>query len=194
MGLDTVELLTAIETYFNISITNKDAEQITTVDSMASAVAKYLDIVNADSVLYSKVLESFCHSIGGNINLLPKQNIADYLSIEDAEKWQQIEQAMGLQLPRPCVPRKYSNKIGDMLLNLFVNMVKSPSYNWQSITVRQFITAVCANNYQKLLQPNAITTTYEIYIALVGITAHHAGVDYYEISPNKWFTSDLGMD
>lgn len=194
MGLDTVELLTAVETYFNIRITNKDAEQITTVDSMASTVAKYLGIANADNALHSKVLHSFCNTIGDNINLLPKQNIADYLPIDDTEKWQQIEQAMGLQLPRPSVQRKYSNKIGDRLLSLLGSIAIPPSYNWQSITVAQCITAVCANNYQKLLQPNAITTTYEIYIAVVGITAHHAGVDYYEISPDKWFTIDLGMD
>lgn len=194
MGLDTIELLTAVETYFNINISNKDAEQITTVESMTNTVAKYLGITNGDSAIHSTVLNRFCQSIGGNINLLPQQNIADYLPIENTEKWQKIEQAMGLQLPRPTVARKYSNKIGDRLLHLLGNMAVPPSYQWESITVAQFITAVCANNYQQLLQPSAITTTYEIYIAVVGITAHHAGVDYYEISPDKGFTSDLGMD
>lgn len=194
MGLDTVALLTAVETYFNINITNKDAEQITTVDSMANTVAKYLGITNGDSALYTKVLDIFCHCIGGNINLLPQQNVVDYLPFEDVVKWQQIEQAMGLQLPRPTVARKYGNKIGDRLLSLLNRHTLLPNYDWQSITVAQFITAVCAHNYQQLLKPNGITTTYEIYAAVVAITAHHTGVDYYEISPDKWFTSDLGMD
>ena len=67
-------------------------------------------------------------------------------------------------------------------------------YDWHSVTVGEFVAAVCAKNYEKLLDRKNIKSVFDIYIAVVGITVDKTGVDYFEISPEKSFTSDLGID
>ena len=68
------------------------------------------------------------------------------------------------------------------------------NYDWNSISVERFIDAVCAANYKSLVNQDAISSKYEIYIAVMGITAEKIGIDYFEILPEKSFTSDLGVD
>jgi hypothetical protein len=70
----------------------------------------------------------------------------------------------------------------------------TPSYEWETLTVEQFVSAICANNYLELIDRNNIRSKYEIYIAVTGITVDKIGVDYFEIGPDKSFTSDLGID
>ena len=67
-------------------------------------------------------------------------------------------------------------------------------YNWSSITFDQFVTAICANNYEELIDKKQIKELYEIYIIVIAITVDKIGVDYYEITPDKSFTTDLGVD
>lgn len=51
-----------------------------------------------------------------------------------------------------------------------------------------------ASNYQTLIDKNNIKTEYEVYVIIMGITVAKIGLDYYEITPDKSFTSDFGID
>lgn len=64
--------------------------------------------------------------------------------------------------------------------------------DWEAID--QFKTVQCAANYQTLIDKNNIKSKYEVYVIIMGITAAKTGVDYYEITPDKSFTSDFGID
>jgi hypothetical protein len=67
-------------------------------------------------------------------------------------------------------------------------------YDWLSINGEQFVAAICAKNCDELINREHIKSTYEIYIAVTSITVNKIGVDYYEIAPEKSFTTDLGID
>lgn len=189
MGMDSVELVMMVEDYFAIRIANRDAEKISTVQDMADVVANHLQVTSNNMQLHINLLAKLRSYINVEIGL--QDLIANYLPNNDDGKWQILEQQLGLTIPKPEVARKYSSKLRNKLQKLLSWI---PDYDWQAITVAQFITAICACNYQVLIKPTAIQNHYEIYVAIVGITVDKIGVDYYEISPDKSFTSDLGVD
>lgn len=190
MGLDSVELLMMVEDYFGIRISNTEAEKIYTVQDMTDVVAKYKNINSNNMMLRTTLLTQLSNCTNKALEL--DDLIAKYLP-NDASKWQALEQQMDLNIPKPYMPKQYNNKLSYKLMQILYKITK-PNYEWQAITVEQFITAIGACNYQTLVQPENLKDKYEIYIAVVGITVDKVGVDYYEISPEKSFTSDLGVD
>ena len=117
--------------------------------------------------------------------------ISNYLSPVNKDNWKTFQNLLGLEVPKPTVVNTASNKFSDKLKKL-INW--TPMYDWNTITIEQFTNAVCANNYLTLLNQNNITCKHEIYIGVMGITVDKIGVEYYEILPEKSFTSDLGID
>ena len=195
MGLDSVELLMEFENYFKIQIPDSEAEKILTIQNMIDVVARHLNIeyVNAgmrDSI-FKAVANFLQHEQNVNYPIQPNDKIANYLEVSDNEIWNNLGKAIGLLLPRPDNYDPQSTK----LRHKFKKLIGwTPLYDWHSVTVGQFIDAVCARNYQQLLKGNILTSKYEIFIAIAGITVDKIGVDYFEVSPEKSFTSDLGVD
>ncbi|MFT3704141.1 MAG: hypothetical protein QM802_17370 [Agriterribacter sp.] len=193
MGLDSVELLMDIENFFEIRIPNKEAEKIATIQDMVDTVAHHLNITANEKTLRDKVFKQILPHILqlSNKEIQPGLNdlIADYLDVSDKAKWLTLEKLVQMSLPIPALTNYTSSK------SWFKKYVsRANNYDWKEITVEQFIDAVCANNYQKLIDPAAVKSKYEIYICVMRITVDKAGVDYYEILPHKSFTSDLGID
>ncbi|MEV4885304.1 hypothetical protein MRBLMN1_003840 [Chitinophaga ginsengisegetis] len=114
MGLDSVDLLVAIENYFGIQIPDTEAQEIFTVQNMVDVVAKHLHLSD-DSMSNGEITD-------------------------------------------------------------------------------QFKTVQYAANFQTLIDKNNIKSKYEVYVIIMGITVAQTGVDYYDITPDKSFTSDLGID
>jgi hypothetical protein len=98
--------------------------------------------------------------------------------------------ALALKIPKPCVTNKISNNVLDKIKLL---ISPTPNYNWESLTIDEFVTAICANNYTKLLDNKHIKSLYEIYVAVIGITVDKIGIDVFEITSDKSFTDDLGV-
>ena len=96
-----------------------------------------------------------------------------------------------LDVPKPVTIKPDSGRLIDKVKN----MIKwTPMYDRTSITVDQFITAICACNHEQLLDKANIKITYEIYLAVTAITVDKIRVDYYEITPAKSYTADLGIE
>jgi hypothetical protein len=53
---------------------------------------------------------------------------------------------------------------------------------------------ICAANYDKLLVAKKPGSSYEVYIAVMAITADKTGVYLYDVKPDKSFTNDFGID
>ena len=196
MGLDSVELVMEIENYFGISIPDPEAEKAVTVQAMVDIVARHLNATNNSSELRDKIFERVNSALLRlgliNVPVTLTDYISIYLSPDNDESWKAFKNELQLDIPRPdMIIQKESKNIIDKLK--FAISFK-PMYEWSSITVDQFIAALCAINHNELIDRKNIKNTYEIYIAVTAITVDKIGVDYYEITPEKSFTSDLGVD
>jgi len=192
MGLDSIELLVEIETYFNIQIPDQEAESIVTIQKMVDKVAEHLNIQRVDSSLKQIVFNSLANKLNKNdYNIQLNDKIASFLNTDGKSVWADLELSTGLTLPRPDNYNSKSNKLSDKFKSL---IGWTPNYDWSQISVSEFVDAVCACNYLKLVDKSNLKSKYDIYIAVTGITVDKIGVEYFEISPEKSFTADLGVD
>lgn len=195
MGLDSVELLMDIERYFNIRIPDIEAEKINTVQNMADAVTLRRQLRPGPDLLreqvFSKVNNYIKSAYHLSEDLTLSSPVAPYLPTTDNPHWQLLAAAIQLDIPRPEALKPRTRKTGIKIMRW---MEWQPLYIWTSVTAAQLVDAICARNYKTLTDPHNFLSRYEIYITLVAIIARQIGVDYYDISPEKSFTSDLGLD
>jgi acyl carrier protein len=195
MGLDSIELLMEVENYFGIKIPDAEAEKLYTIQTMVDSVAAHLNISNDSMELRDKIFHKVVTGMRELGWTSQKVELRDLISscipIINKEGWTALRKSLNLSVPKPELVRSGSTSISDKLKNL---LYWTPSYEWETLTVEQFVSAICANNYLELIDRNNIRSKYEIYIAVTGITVDKIGVDYYEIGPDKSFTSDLGID
>lgn len=187
MGLDSVELLMGFENYFSIEVSDIEAEKIRTVQEMIDSVAHHRKIESNNYQLKDKVL------------LLLKEHLrireGDFIFIQypatDEQFWKGLEIAVGLTIPLPSLALENNKTIIDKLLG---SIAWKPRYEWKEIDLIRFCEVVCFANYQKLVNPQEITSKFEIYTAIAGITEDKIGLDFYEIFPDKTFADDFGID
>ncbi len=195
MGLDSVELLMDIEDYFGVTISNSEAEKIYTVQQMVDTLANLLIIKDENTDLRDAILERVNHAlINSGISsspISPLDFISSYLSPDNKESWDAFVSELQLKVPKPDTIKENRTKFLNKLMKI-VHL--HPQYDWRLITANQFIDAICAMNYKKFLNPGQIKSKFEIYAAVCAITVKTIGVDYYEVTPEKSFTSDLGID
>jgi acyl carrier protein len=194
MGLDSVELVMEIENYFDISIPDAEAETLTTVGKMADCVASHRNISSVEAPLRDELFEKI------KDHLFSKANITANIDIEDKilnyfsphkETWAALETTLNIKIPYPEQVSVPGKKLSDKIRRLISWL---PPYKPEEITFELFISAICAYNFRELFDPANIKNKYEIYIGVMGITVDKIGVDYYEVTPEKSFTSDLGVD
>ena len=192
MGLDSVELLMAIENFFGIQIPDAEAEKIYTIQNMVDSVAAHLSISNnntdLEDITFQKIVESIPKSTLTNEQIKLTDNISKYISPDKKEDWSSFKTNLGLDVPKPDMIKANGRKLSDKIKRL---LSWTQMYDWASITIEQFTASICACNYLILVDKRNIKSKYEIYIAVVGITVERIGVEYYEIAPDKSFTNDL---
>ena len=193
MGLDSVELVYDIEKYFGITIPDHQSEQITTIHLMVEAVAGHLNVVENGMELRNKIFEKIKSALPASDEskkpVQPEDLLIDHLAF-DKVRWRIFQIALDLEAPKPeIIQAKKTNK--NRIISFFS---WQPMYDPAMITMEQFIAAVCAMNYKKLIDNKNIKSKYEIYIAVAALTVEKSGVEYYEIGPEKSFVNDLGID
>ena len=195
MGLDSVELMMEIENYFGISIPDSEAEKAETVQQVVDTIAKHLNVTNNDNELRDKMLERINQAMLElqfiSIPVTPADYISKYLFTDKEASWEAFTNKLQLYIPKPDILNRDSKKLKNKIK---VVMNWKPRYDWFSITIDQFIAAVCASNHEALIDRKKITSTYEIYIVVTAITVDKIAIDYYEVAPEKSFTMDLGVD
>ncbi len=183
-----------VEKYFNVNIPNHEAELASTVQNLTDVVARQLDIKSAETSLRDGMLRKFIDCLGSEHSKIPIQfndYVTEYLSPLNTEGWAQFEMCIGYDVPEPDIINPGSGRWFQKIKR-FANW--KPAYDWEQINFSLFTDAVCMENYKRIVNPSAITSKHEIYIAIGGITSELCGVDCYEIAPDKAFTSDLGID
>lgn len=193
MGLDSVELLYTIERYFKISISDKQAEKIYTVLDMVEGVAAQLNILSNDTKfhddLFAQITTCAQRIYQQDTIIQPNTLLSENILLSNKGKWQDFEKMLGLKIPKPQHPAQNT-----LLANIFNKKIVSSAYEVEKLTFSHLTTAIGARNYQSLLSITNLKSKYEIYLAVSGITAEMMGIDYYEISLEKSFTDNLGID
>jgi len=195
MGLDSVELIMEVEKYFGISIPDPEAEKVYTVQAMVDTVARHLNVSNNSTELRDKIFKRVNKALLKlgltDMSVTLTEHISNYLSPENKDPWEAFKNELLLDVPKPDIVQRDSKRFIDKIK---VAMSWTPMYDWSFITIDQFIAAICAYNHEELIDREHIKSSYEIYIVVTAITVNKIGVDYYEIAPEKSFTTDLGVD
>lgn len=191
MGLDSVELIMEVETFFNIKIEDKDAEKIYTVGDMTEHVSLLLNITSTDKNLFDNTFESVSNFLGvTNLDNFINDEITKYINFSDDTMLTEFKEKVGLIIPfnkRKTTPDNLFAKIKTSIHNYF-------AHDWTNTKVIDFIEIILAENIKDILEAKPIQSKYEVYLAVAKLTVDKIGVEYSEIHQNASFTSDLGID
>lgn len=192
MSLDSVELLVSFENYFSISIPDKEAEKIGRVQEVVYSICRHRGIVSNHTKLRDDVffiLKKALLKTGisdGNAELT--DYVKDFF-LHHPEIRQVLETEMNLRIPAFAMAEK------EGLINRIISRVTWRSQaTYHRLTFSDLCDVICAANYQKLLDAGNMTSSYEVYIAVMAIIEDCTGVDLYDIKPDKSFTNDFGID
>lgn len=191
MGLESVELVMTIEDYFGIKIPDAEAEQIHTVQYFTDCVAKLLLVSSHYSRLkediYEKLESLWITNEVSDKSFTLNAPVSVFLDPHDTAQWNRVYLQIKLRLPDPVLKH-------ESMLSKTFRKVWKPPYEWQTLTVDDFIRAVCALNYEKLIDPKNIQSIFDILVAITGITADRLGLDIFGVQPHKSFVNDFGID
>lgn len=196
MGLDTVELIVAVEKHFQIIIPDREAENIGTVGQAAACVSRFKGLPSdpTRTAAYHAVLQKLLTCL----QVVHSSATADTLL---AAIWppgtanKAVTLADCTQLEIPPLPKFISpQQQGRItwLQRLFGSgYLSSQVPGWSGYTVADLTDWILAQNYVKLLPVPA--TVYEAQRVIVGITSYCSGILVSKIQLADSFTNDLGM-
>ncbi len=190
MGLDSVELIMAVEKHFSISIPDPEAEKAYSVGKLVDCVAKILSIDKYDFGLRDSTFSLIKASLERHVHDIPgfslTSKVSDTLDIKNSTLIKSLENDLDLELPR-----LHEKGFLDGLLK---RLPFFETIDFRTITWKRYIDMILAHNLNKLNPPIQYKSKYEIYIAIMRITVDKIGVGYQEIGLEKSFTDDLGVD
>jgi acyl carrier protein len=199
MGLDSVELLVEVEKFFDITISNQEAEHIYTVEDFAKIISKYTSFHQKESTLFDKMklkLEGyFLDKL--NTKISAESLLEDLLPFRNRQQiWTNLALYLVLDLPhlnKPDLTENYHPK-NVKFLGITINTIfeKKPLLKDKSIT--NLVDWIIALNYKTLFNPLIINNLYEVERIIIGITSEKIGVDVNDIEVYHSFTNDLGID
>jgi acyl carrier protein len=195
MGLDSVELLMEFEEYFSISIPGQEASSLATIQLVVDCVGRYLNVEWDDKRIQLQVFSELSRIFQDTGNELEELRLTSYISCyfdpNDQVQTKLLEQQLNLNVKGICSNAPQSGSFLAKVKNMFV---WRSSYDWNIVSVAGFVDAICAHNLDKFVDRGNISSKYEIYLAVMKMTVDKVGVGYLDISPDKSFTSDLGID
>lgn len=83
MGLDSVELVMAVEEHFGISISNGEASELVTVGKLHAWVVNELQRLNRPTVEPSVVFEQLPELICDQLGILPERIVPEARFVQD---------------------------------------------------------------------------------------------------------------
>ncbi len=192
MSLDSVALLLEWENYFGISISQREAGRINTVQNAVTCICKLLNIEDEESgneELFARLQQAMVSSGLTARQVKGNELVTYYLPGDNEGTWQRLAAELGLEIPMPDLTKPNVNP-----RIIFFRKRKKPGYDYSRVTFNDLTDIIAAANYQTLANGKKADSTHEVHAAVVGITADKAGTDLYEINRNSSFTNDLGID
>jgi len=182
MGMDSAELVMAIEEEFGIEIADKDAEQITTVGQMYDYLRRTLRSTPPAHCMTQRMFYRVRRALIENYGA-PKQEITLDTRLKDLVPEQELKDAWPF-------------------LDLFAELdFPKLDKNWwpmgrrmstDVLTLRELLTAMTTLNAEKL--PVEPGSDEEIWVRLSKVIQRQLNVSLREIQPDASFAKDLGVD
>ena len=197
MGLDSVELVMAVEDKFGIRIEDSEAEKIYTIQDFADIVYDKIITNPTDKCLVQIVFYRIRKAIG-NLTLTkdeiyPEMKISElFTPLELKEKWHRLRIETGLELPK-LVSLDFNPKLGSYVKIFGIKTIKRTRPVSKG-TLRQLVDWTISLNRDKLINIEKISTKYEVERIICGITEDKTGVPISEIELYHSFSNDLGID
>jgi|JI10StandDraft_1071094.scaffolds.fasta_scaffold176460_2 hypothetical protein len=193
MGLDTVELIMKFEKFFKVSIPDKKAEKISTIEDATNYFLGVLNIRAVDTALKDSIANKVLVEMAKLGSRHSTINYSEHLRIVLANCGEdfipKLSELISLEIHSP-----YNSNIYAKWKSKLFGASESVSNQFKDISFGDFIDGICGVNFRKLLSLESITSKYDVYICIIGMTHEQSGAEIYEISWQKSFTSDLGMD
>lgn len=203
MGLDTVELIFEIENYFRVTIADTDAEQMSTVQDIASGVCRLLGLgpVAGPSAVQAATLVTLQQELRAVRRLPGPPAPTEFLSSvigPDHQAWLPVRAGLarrtGWQLPElrvPLPPPAPTSWLG-RLLSSAPRPERWP--DWRRATVADLAGWIISLNAAQLFPDRVFRHPYDVLRAVSGLVSEKSGIDVEEIHPQDRITDDLGMD
>ena len=182
MGMDSVEMVIAIEEEFGIDIPDQEAEQIVTVGGLFDYLRKALKSTPPAQCITQKMFYRVRRALVDNY-AIEKASITLDRRLKELvpegqlkEAWPYLDLFAELEFPKL---EKNWWPIGSR-------------FNTDELTLRQLLTAMSTLNAEKLLlEPG---TDEEVWVRMTRVIERQLNVSLPEIQPGASFTKDLGMD
>ncbi len=197
MGLDSVEILVRVEEYFGISIPDREAEKILTVQDFADCVFTKVTINPTEKcksqMLFYKLRTYFTDKQGLNKwQIRPDSKIRDLLTGDLKTTWTEIEKDLKLHLPTLSDLDINPTKEKEIkILGVKVWTRKSPVTIG---TIGDLVDWTLAKNYDKLIDPKALFDKGDVEKVIIGIISDSMAIPVDEIKLEHKITYDLGVD
>lgn len=197
MGLDSVELIMAIEDKFGIAIPDTECERICTVQQMADSVFEKIKLKPNEKclsqIVFYRIRKAFEKFGNEKRNITLNTKMSELLSKTDLKNdWTRLEIRIGLKTP------DLVDLDLDKTLNKEVRFLGFKVFDGTEPvaenTLRKFTDWIISMNYEKLTSIENISSKYEIERIICGITEDRIGIPISEIELHHAFTNDLGID
>ncbi len=197
MGLDSVEILVRVEEYFGISIPDREAEKILTVQDFADCVFTKVTVNPTEKcksqMLFYKLKTFFTDKQAlCKEQIRPDSRIRDLITGDLKTTWTEIEQYLKLDLPTLSDLDINPTKEKEIkILGVKVWTRKSPVTIG---TIGDLVNWTLAKNYDTLIDPKALFDKADVEKVIIGIISDSMGIPVDEIKLKHRISYDLGVD
>ncbi|MBS1953900.1 MAG: phytanoyl-CoA dioxygenase family protein [Cyanobacteria bacterium SZAS-4] len=180
-GLDSVELIMAIEEEFGLEIPNEVAENLFTVGQTYEYLRSQLDKADGEECFSQRLFYKLRKALVNNFNLqrreiTPESNMSDLVPLEQLEEgWSFLRLYIDQEIPNFEVPS----------YGLFF---KGPS---RTLTMRELVFAMM--NINRDYQAYKKSSEAEVWNRLVAVVIAQLNVNRDEVTYNASFSKDLGV-
>lgn len=198
MGLDSVTLVVDVENHFDISIPNREAETIYTVQDFADCVFNKV-IVNPNQKCKSQVLfYRFRIYFMDKLNVdrrefIPDRKLKDIFQTNALRNtWKEMEKDLGLKLPTLSKldfdPTK-EKEIKILGLRFWTRKT--------SVTegrIQDLVNWTLSLNHDKFINPKNLCDKADVERIIIRIISESMGIPVDEVKLRHSITNDLGID
>jgi hypothetical protein len=189
MGLDSVELVMRIEDFVGYQFSNEEAENMRSIQDVVNLISEKINFRERGTDIRQRVYEElkslFIDHIPKTSQFGYSEHIFKLVPADHVGQWKEISKQSKFTLPFESEP----GLIGRIFEKIFPKTACL-----DKVTVDRFIQLTCALNYDKLVINDEFQNSYELTIAIMGITIDQCGIDPFEVFPESEFVRDLGIE
>ncbi|MFK7833194.1 MAG: phosphopantetheine-binding protein [Winogradskyella sp.] len=197
MGLDSIALLMSVEDTFGIRIDDSEAKKVFTVKDFMDAIYRKIILNPIDKcltqIVFYRIRKAFKKLNLTDLEIEPNSKISDLLTPSALKlNWQRLEVELGLKLPE-LVAIDFNPNL-DAYVNFFGIRTIKRNLAVTKGTIRSLIDWILSLNFEKIIDIQNISNTYEIERIVLGIVSKIIGIPISEIQLKHTFINDLGIN